>query len=325
MTETAPTAGDAPGDAARLRCAVIGVGHMGRLHAQKYAAMPDCELVAVVDIDPATAASVAQEFGTTALADYTGLLGKVDAVSIAVPTSIHHQVASDFLAAGCHVLIEKPIATTVAEADALIALARQHGCTLQVGHLERFNAALMAFDLADSSPRFVEATRLSQFNTRANDVSVVLDLMIHDIDLILELVDAEVERIDAVGSRVLTDDIDIANARLVFANGCVANVTASRVSLKVERKLRMFLQDTYVSVDLRNLVAQRHRKGAGTTAQGAPEVVSENRAFERGDALATQLRHFVTCIRTEREQLSSAIAGRRALAVAAQIGELVGR
>jgi predicted dehydrogenase len=322
MTESAladwPVAG-------RLRCAVIGAGHMGRLHAEKYAAMPDCDLVAVVDIDPAAAEPVAGRLGTTALRNYSSLLGRVDAVSIAVPTSLHYRVARDFLSAGSHVLIEKPIAVTVGEADALLELARQQGRTLQVGHLERFNAALLAFDLAGSRPRFIEATRLSRFNVRANDVSVVLDLMIHDIDLVLALVDAEVERIDAVGTRVLTDDIDIANARLVFENGCVANVTASRVSLKVERKFRLFLEDSYVSLDLHNRVAQRHRKGEKEVFPGIPEVVSENRAFASGDALGTQLRHFADCIREGREQLASGVAGRRALDVAARIGELLDR
>jgi predicted dehydrogenase len=322
MNQAASQAAD-PDGGRPLRCAVIGVGHMGHLHALKYASMQDWDLVAVVDTEPEVRARIAQRCNTLAVANHAELLGKVDAVSIAVPTSLHHPIARDFLTAGCHVLIEKPIALNVEEADDLIALAQQQGCTLQVGHLERFNAAVMALDLGRSQPRFIEATRLAPFSARGNDVSVVLDLMIHDIDLILDLVGAEVAQLDAVGGQVVTDGIDIANARLVFENGCVANVTASRVSLKVERKMRLFLPDSYVSIDFRNRVFQRHYKGSGTEAQGLPQIISEKRSFETGDALATQIRHFAECIRQHKEPITSGVAGRRALAVAARIGELV--
>ncbi|MCC5793403.1 MAG: Gfo/Idh/MocA family oxidoreductase [Chromatiales bacterium] len=308
-----------------LRCAVIGSGYMGRLHASKFAASPDWKLVAVVDADPATAQAVAAECGTRSLSDHRELLGQVDAVSIAVPTSLHFGVARDFLEASTHVLLEKPITVTVAEADQLIALAAAQGLVLQVGHLERFNPALLALDVGRGQPRFIEATRLAPFSPRANDVSVVLDLMIHDIDLILDLVNADVERVDAVGTPVLTSDIDIANARLAFSNGCVANVTASRVSLKVERKLRMFLPDSYLSIDLRNRVASRHSRGQGEMAPGIPMIESEEHSFESGDALAAQAEHFARCIREGREPFASGVSGRRALAVAARIGELLER
>jgi predicted dehydrogenase len=308
-----------------LRCAVIGAGHMGGLHARKYSTSPDWELVAVADIDADVAARVAQQTNTTALVDYRELLGHVDAVSIAVPTPSHHQVARDFLKAGAHVLVEKPITRTIEEADDLIRLARESGRTLQVGHVERFNAALLALDLEGAQPRFIEATRIAPFGPRGSDVSVVLDLMIHDIDLILDIVDSELERVDASGSPVLSDDIDIANARLVFTNGCVANVTASRVSPKVERKMRLFLPESYVGIDFLNRSVKRYRIGKRQTAENAPELISETLTLEPQDALEAQTRHFAHCIRSRKEPLTSGVAARRALALAARIGQLLDR
>jgi predicted dehydrogenase len=306
-----------------LRCAVIGVGYLGKFHAQKYAALPDCELLAVVDSNPVQAQAVAEANRTRAVADYRELLGQVDAVSIVVPTSLHFEVARDFLAAGAHVLVEKPITVTVAEADELIRLARQNNLRLMVGHLERFNAALLGLDLSQGKPLFIESHRLAPFNPRANDVSVVLDLMIHDIDIILDIVDSEVERIDAKGVTVLTSDTDIANARLAFKSGCVANVTASRASLKVERKMRMFMPNCYVSVDFQNRVLAKHRKGEREMFPGVPEIVSEESAFENGDALMEEIKHFVACVREGREPLCSGQAGRRALATAIEITRLL--
>lgn len=183
----------------KLRCAVIGAGYLGKFHAEKYAALSDCELVAVVDIDPAAANAVADKLGCQAIADYHDLLGNVDAVSIVVPTTLHHKVAKDFLTVGTHVLVEKPITVTVEEADELVALAQDNQCVLQVGHLERFNPAVLGLD-KEEKPLFIESHRLAPFNPRANDVSVVLDLMIYDIDIILALVDSEIERIDASGT-----------------------------------------------------------------------------------------------------------------------------
>jgi len=306
-----------------LRCAVIGVGYLGKFHAQKYAALPECELVAVVDSNPAQAQAVAEANQTRAVADYRELLGQVDAVSIVVPTSLHFEVARDFLMAGTHVLVEKPITVTLDEADALIRLAREKDVRLMVGHLERFNAALLGLDLTQDKPLFIESHRLAPFNPRANDVSVVLDLMIHDIDIILDIVDSEVERIDAKGVTVLTSDTDIANARLTFKSGCVANVTASRASLKVERKMRMFMPNCYVSVDFQNRVLAKHRKGEREMFPGVPEIVSEESVFENGDALMAEIKHFVACVRQGREPLCSGQAGRRALATATEITRLL--
>ena len=306
-----------------LTCAVVGTGYLGKFHAEKYAALEGCELVAVVDSNFEAAQSVAERNHTQAVADYRDLLGKVEAVSIVVPTSLHFQVARDFLDAGSHVLVEKPITVTVEEADELIELARRKNRRLMVGHLERFNAALLGLDLVREKPLFIESHRLAPFNPRANDVSVVLDLMIHDIDIILDIVDSEVERIDAKGVTVLTSDTDIANARITFRNGSVANVTASRASLKVERKMRMFMPNRYISVDFQNRVLAQYRKGEREMFPGVPEITSEESVFESGDALMEEIRHFVECIREGREPLVSGVAGRRALATATEITRLL--
>jgi predicted dehydrogenase len=306
-----------------LTCAVIGTGYLGRFHAEKYAALEDCDLVAVVDSNPEAAEAVAGKNKTRALTDYRELLGQVDAVSIVVPTSLHFAVARDFLVAGAHVLVEKPITVTIEEADELITLAKAKDRRLMVGHLERFNAALLGLDLIHEKPLFIESHRLAPFNPRANDVSVVLDLMIHDIDIILDIVDSEVERIDAKGVTVLTSDTDIANARLTFQNGCVANVTASRASLKVERKMRMFMPNRYLSVDFQNRVLAQYRKGEREMFPGVPEILSEESVFENGDALMEEIKHFIGCIREGREPLVSGTAGRRALATATEITRLL--
>lgn len=306
----------------KIKCAVIGAGYLGKFHAEKYASLPDCELTAVVDTNETAAIGVAEKYNAQALTDYQSLLGRVDAVSVVVPTTLHHQVAKDFLAAGSHVLVEKPITVTIKEADELIAIARQKNLILQVGHLERFNPAVLGLD-QDEKPLFIESHRLSPFNPRANDVSVVLDLMIHDIDIILALVDSEVERIDASGTAVLTQGTDIANARLLFKNGCVANVTASRISMKMERKMRLFRPSSYVSVDFQNRVLTKHRTGTKEMFPGIPEIVTEESVFESGDALLEEIRHFIRCIRTGENPLVSGEAGKRALETAIKITELL--
>ncbi|MCL7420611.1 MAG: Gfo/Idh/MocA family oxidoreductase [Methylobacter sp.] len=307
----------------KIKCAVIGTGYLGKFHAQKYASLPDCELVAVVDINEATAKEIAGQYGAQALTDYKPLLGEVDAVSIVVPTTLHHKVSKDFLEHGAHVLVEKPITVTVEEAEELIAIAKAKNLILQVGHLERFNPAVLGLD-NEEKPLFIESHRLSPFNPRANDVSVVLDLMIHDIDIILALVDSEVERIDASGTPVLTQGTDIANARLMFKNGCVANVTASRISMKMERKMRMFRPRSYVSVDFQNRVLTKHRTGSKEMFPGIPEIETEESVFESGDALLEEIKHFINCIHTGENPLVSGEAGKRALETAIQITRLLG-
>ena len=307
----------------KLKCAVIGAGYLGKFHAEKYAALPDCELVAVVDVNEEAARSVAEKYGAKALNHYQSLLGEVDAVSIVVPTTLHHAVARDFLQAGAHVLVEKPIAVTVEEADDLIQIAKDNDRILQVGHLERFNPAVRGLENLQDKPLFIESHRLSPFNPRANDVSVVLDLMIHDIDIILALVDSEIERVDASGTAVLTQGTDIANARLTFKNGCVANVTASRISMKMERKMRMFRPSSYISVDFQNRILVKHKTGDKEMFPGIPEIVSEESVFESGDALFEEIKHFVYCIQTGEAPVVSGESGRRALATAIQITQLL--
>lgn len=306
-----------------LRCAVIGCGHLGTFHAQKYAALPGCELVAVVDPDFNKALEISSHYGGKALQGYSELLGNVDAVSIVVPTALHHQVASEFIKSGVHVLVEKPMTTTIEQADQLIAEADQAQVILQVGHLERFNAALLGLELADDSPRFIEAHRLNAFNPRANDVNVVLDLMIHDIDIILDLVDSAIKRIDACGISVLTGDTDIANARIEFETGCVANVTASRVSTRTERKMRMFCHHSYISLDYQNHTLTQRKIGQGSQLDGIPEIETESSVYEDGDALLTEVSHFLECIRHQREPLVTGRAGRRALETAIRITKML--
>jgi predicted dehydrogenase len=306
-----------------MRTAVVGVGYLGRFHAQKYATSPRSRLFAVVDQNAAAAAAVARELGVESLTDYRELLGKVEAVSIVTPTPTHYAIAQEFLEAGAHVLVEKPMTVTVEEGAALVAAAKAAGRILQVGHLERFNAALQAVQPILTVPRFIESARLAPFKQRGTDVDVVLDLMIHDIDLILSIVRSPVVAVDAIGTSVFSREIDIANARLRFANGCVANATASRVSLKTERKLRLFQDDAYVSVDLHNKVLTVIRKGSGLGADGMPQVAIEERNYEQGDALREEIEAFLQAAAGERAPAVTGEDGLLALRTAVSIGEQV--
>ncbi|MEW8491609.1 MAG: Gfo/Idh/MocA family oxidoreductase [Candidatus Thiodiazotropha endolucinida] len=308
----------------KIRTAVIGVGYLGRYHAQKYAALDDSELVAVVDIDPDTAANVAKECDTEALTDYHELLDRVDAVSVVVPTQLHHQVATEFLDSGIHVLLEKPITVTVAEADALIEIARRKQRVLQVGHLERFNSAVLALEGVLKDPQFIESHRLAPFTLRGADVNVVLDLMIHDIDIIQNLVGSPIASIDAKGRAVLTQEYDIANARIKFENGCVANVTASRVSLKPQRKMRIFQPDAYISIDFQDKILSIHRKGEKEIFPGIPEIISEESVFANSDAIMAEIRAFLDAIRNNSIPPVTGEDGREALKTAIDISEQLG-
>jgi predicted dehydrogenase len=308
----------------KMRTAVIGAGYLGRFHAQKYAAVERSRLIAVVDVNSGNAARVAAECGTEAFSDYRDLLGKVDAVSVVTPTPLHREIAGAFLEAGAHVLVEKPITVSVEEASELIAIAARSRRVLQVGHLERFNSAILALDGILTVPRFVESHRLAPFKQRGTDVNVVLDLMIHDIDIIQNIVHSPIASIDAVGSRVFSDELDIANARLRFENGCVANTTASRVSLKTERKLRLFQDDAYLSLDLHQKIMTLIRKGKGVGADGLPQVSIDERSFGDGDALRSEIEAFLEAAATGGTPVVSGEDGRRALATAIQITEQVG-
>jgi predicted dehydrogenase len=308
---------------AKIRAAVVGTGYLGRFHAQKYAQLAECELVGVTDAREAVRDSVAAELGTRAMADYRELIGAVDAVSIATSTPSHFPIARDFLAAGIHVLVEKPITETVEQARELVALAASNGACLQVGHLERFNPAILAAEPYLSGARFVECQRLAPFKERGTDVSVVLDLMIHDIDIVQTIVGGAIDSVEAIGTRVFSQDIDIANARLRFANGCVANVTASRVSLKTERKLRLFRDDAYLSIDLQQKVLTLIRKrdaAAGAPVSGLPVTIDEQ-SFEQGDALRAEIESFLGCVATGRRPVVGGEDGLRALETAVRIAE----
>lgn len=303
----------------KLRTAVIGVGYLGQFHAEKYAQLPDSELVAVVDTDMNRAAEVAAKVGTSPCTDYRELLDRVDAVSIVVPTQYHFEVARAFLDRGVHVLLEKPITTTIEEADELIRIADERKAVFQVGHLERFNPVVMALDELLTGPRFIESLRIAPFKPRGTDVNVVLDLMIHDIDIIQHIIDSPVKQVNSIGAPVFTDEEDIANARIQFENGCVANVTASRISLKSERKMRIFQADSYITVDFQNKSLAVFRKGSGEMFPGVPNVAMDQKTFEQGDALKSEIASFLECIRTGATPVVSGRDGKRALETALMI------
>jgi predicted dehydrogenase len=303
----------------RLRTAVIGAGHFGRFHAQKYASLPDSDLVAVCDVVRERAEQVAAECGVRALTAYGDLIEAVHAVSIVVPTGEHYPIARAFLDHGVHVLVEKPIAATLEQANDLVRLARDRGVVLQVGHLERFSSVRRVMDEVVTSPVYIEANRISPFRLRGTDVSIVLDLMIHDIDLILSLVDAPLESVDAVGAPVLSANEDIANSRLRFANGCVASITASRVSMKNERKMRIFQPNAYVSVDFLAKKVVIARKTGRPGAFGLPGIAVDERTYDEGDSLQLEIEAFLDSARTGRPPAVSGEEGRRALEAALMI------
>ncbi len=303
----------------RLRVAVVGVGHFGRLHAEKYAAMDDVELVAVVDQDAERAAEIAAAHGCQALAHHKELAGQVDAASLTVPTSLHHAVGLELLEMGLSLLVEKPITETVDSANALIATAKARGLTLQVGHLERFSPAYFALAERVGKPLFIEANRIAPFQPRAKDVNVVLDLMIHDIDLIMALVKSPLISVDAVGAAVVSEGEDIVSARLGFGSGCAANLTASRVSLKTERSMRIFQPDAYLVADLAQRKVTSRRKGEGEMFPGIPNIETEEFSFEQADALAHEITDFVRCVRSKETPAVNGEAGRDAVQAALMI------
>jgi predicted dehydrogenase len=301
---------------APLRIAVIGVGHLGRHHARILSSLPGVELVAVVDTNRARADEIASAHGSRALYDSRELLGRVDAVTIAVPTEQHRDVGVPFLDAGVPVLVEKPMARSLEEADALIAAADRAGVPLAVGQTERFNPAVEAARPLLNDPRFIEVHRLGAFPERSLDIDVVFDLMIHDLDVVLSLIDSEVASIEAVGVPVLTGRVDIANARLRFANGCIANVTASRISRDRVRKIRFFQPMAYVSIDYaaQKVEVWRLVRDAVVPAikGGEVEVVHE-------EPLKRELADFVDAVASRRRPLVDGVQGRRALALAQRI------
>ncbi len=296
-----------------VNIAVIGVGYLGKFHAQKYQALDNCNLVALIDSHEETLASIAADYPHTHTgSDYHVVTEQVDAVSIVTSTPSHYEIAKHFISHGKHVLLEKPITTTVEQAQELIHLANSHKVILQVGHIERFNPTVLAMDEHMQQPKFIESERLAPFKARGTDVSVVLDLMIHDIDIILSIVHSDIESIQASGMCVLSDDIDIANARITFCNKCVANVTASRVSNKSERKLRLFQNNAYFSADLAN-----HELKIYTREDN--QIKSRSDKFEKSDALLAEVTHFINCIEKNSQPLVTGEDGLRALNTADQI------
>ena len=303
----------------KIRTAVVGVGYLGQFHAEKYAQLENSELVAVVDLDRERAAQVAEKVGARSCSDFREILGQVDAVSIVVPTQAHYEVAKAFLEKGVHVLLEKPITTTLAEADELIRIAAATKAVFQVGHLERFNPAVLALDGVVSKPGFIESIRIAPFKPRGTDVNVVLDLMIHDIDIIQNIVGSKPEQINSIGTPVFSEEEDIANARIQFANGCIANVTASRISLKSERKMRIFQPDAYISVDFQNKTFAVFRKGDGEMFPGVPNITKEEHSFGQTDALKSEIEAFLDSIATGKPPVVSGEDGRQALETALKI------
>jgi predicted dehydrogenase len=302
-----------------IRTAVIGAGHLGREHARVYASIENAKLIAVCDINEKTGRAVAERHGVKFVSDFRELMGEVDAVSIATPTVDHHSITCACLKAGINVLVEKPIARTLSEADEMIRIAETRGLILQVGHIERFNPAFRALQKKISRPRFFEAHRMGVFTPRSLDIDVVMDLMVHELDIIASLVEREVIKIEAVGIPILTQKVDLANARLEFADGCVANITASRVSGERLRKLRVFQPNEYYSLDYsEQLVAMCRLLPANSPAR-LPEIVAGSLEVMKREPLLAEIEDFVSAVRTGTTSGVSGAEGKLALALALEV------
>lgn len=322
----------------RLKVAVVGVGHLGKEHARVYAEMPGVELFGVVDIQRKQAEKVAQQYNTCYFLNYKDIIDKIQAVSIAVPTKSHYAIAKDFLQHGVHVMIEKPMTGTVLEARELIDISKAKGLVLQAGYIERFNPAIAAIKRLSVNPKFIECHRLSPFTFRSADIGVVLDLMIHDIDILLYITNSKVKKFDAVGVNVISDKEDIANVRIQFQNGCVANVTASRVSITPMRKIRLFSEDSYISIDYQKKDALIYKKSPELTLKSLNisntnvSTIADLKSYVFGDLLKIEhikmddyeplkkeLESFVDCIVNHKEPVVSGEEGLRAIEVANDI------
>jgi len=296
----------------KIKVAVVGVGHLGGLHAKIYREIENCSLVAVCDINKARLNLISSALNVPGYANYEELFGKVDAVSVAVPTKLHYKIAYDFLKHNIHALVEKPFTPNLKEADSLIKLAQKNKLILQVGHIERFNSAFAATLAIIKNPKFIECHRLSPFPYRSLDVGAVLDIMIHDIDIILGLVNSKIKKIESVGVNVLTQFEDIANSRITFKNGCVANLTASRVSDEIMRKIRIFQEDTYISLDYKEAKACVYKKSGLT-------ITKVDLPIEKEQPLRKELESFLACVLEHKEPLVSGRIAREALKVALEI------
>ncbi|OGP77182.1 MAG: hypothetical protein A2V86_11305 [Deltaproteobacteria bacterium RBG_16_49_23] len=303
----------------KIKVGVVGCGYFGQFHVEKYLKIEGVEWVGVVDIDHSCCREMVKRFPVQSFSCHSDLFGKVQSVSIAVPTPFHHPIARDFLLQGIDVLIEKPIAVTLHEADELIALAESKGLILQVGHLERFNGALLAVEGRIQHPFLIESQRLSPFSGRGADVDVVLDMMVHDIDIILNLVNSRVKRIDATGLPILTCDFDVANARIEFENGCRANLTASRVSREKTRKTRIFQPDGTLTIDYLSQKASSSKKVIRPDGGCSSEMLSEEIPVRKTDLLEAEIRSFLQSVRDRKEAKVSGRDGRQVLEVALRI------
>jgi predicted dehydrogenase len=307
----------------QVRVGVIGVGYLGKFHTEKYSGMDNVQLIGVADIDSGLAGDVAARFDTRAFTDYRDFFGHVDAVSIVVPTEDHFSVAAQCMNHDLDVLIEKPMTATLEQADELIKIAESRGRVMQIGHLERFNPAVIALKDIVHSPLFIEAHRLSIFKDRSTDVSVVLDLMIHDIDIIMNVVKSEIKSIHAAGAPVICEHADIANVRLEFESGCVANVTASRISTKNQRKIRLFQKDAYLSVDFTTREITIIRRDDSIASDLIPGMVIRQRSFSESDALEDELVSYIQAVASRQTPVVSGTAGRQALQVALSITDQI--
>jgi predicted dehydrogenase len=306
----------------RIPVAVIGVGHLGSRHARVYAELPQADLVGVADLKVERAQKVSEEYETMAAADYRDLLPKIRAASIAVPTVDHCRIAQELMEAGVDVLVEKPVTNTIAEAERLLAVSRERDRILAVGHTERYNPAVTGLMGQSNDPRFIEVHRLGAFSPRSLDIDAVLDLMIHDLDIVATLVGSEVDSIEAIGVPVLTEKVDIANARLRFASGCVANLTASRISQKKIRKLRIWEPQRYVSVDYLNQEALSYTLVRGNV--GLPDIRCEDLTVKREEPLKLELADFLGAVAEQRKPRVSGEDGLRALRLACLVVEAMG-
>ncbi len=295
---------------------VVGVGRLGAEHARVYSEIKGASLVGVADKIEVRAKEIARKWGTKSFRDYSSLFGKIEAVSIAVPTDVHYKTAKAFLERGVHVLLEKPITQTLSQAKKLISLSERKKVILQVGHIERFNSALQELEKHVKNPRFIECHRLSPYQERGIEVGVVLDLMIHDIDIILNLIKFPIRRIEATGVKVLSGYEDIANARITFTNGAVANVTSSRISREKMRKMRIFERDTYTSVDFLHQTISIYKR----TARG---ITRANPQIKKVEPLKLELKHFVNCVLKKHKPLVSGKPAKEALQIALQIARKI--
>ncbi len=312
----------------KIRVGVVGVGHLGQHHARIYASLPQCDLVGVVDIDPKVAQKFARQYGSRGFSNYRELFGQVDALSIVVPTVYHYGIAAECLRAGVHLMVEKPITSTVDQAQELITLARQYNCILQVGHIERFNTAVMRLKQLVDRPMFIEGHRLGPYDPRVKDVGVVLDLMIHDLDIVLQLANSPVKSVEGTGVGVYGLNEDIANARVHFENGCIANLTASRVTPIRKRKIRIFQPNTYLSIDyIEQEVEIFQRVPIPNPEPGMPDIsiVRKKEKIEKKEPLKLELVHFIECVQRGLEPMVRGEHARDALMLAVEISEQISR